>query len=131
MSNPLRLLIVEDSNEDADLVLHSVRSGGYEPVYQVVDTPTAMRTALEREEWDLITSDHAMPGFSAPAALAVAQELRPDVPFLIVSGEIDLDLAVSLIKAGANDYIQKSQLARLAPTIKHALHETELRLEQL
>src|SRR4029077_7251052 len=95
MGQPLRVLIVEDSKDDANLLLHAVRSGGYEPVYEVVDTLPAMRAALESQDWDVITSDHAMPQFRAPAALAVGQELRPNVPLIIVSGEIDLNLAVS------------------------------------
>ena len=126
MTQPLRMLIVEDSKDDADLLLRAVRDGGYDPIYEVVDTAPAMRVALERADWDLITSDHSMPQFAAPAALALAKELRPRVPFIIVSGEIDLNLAVSLIKAGAHDYVQKSELARLVPAIQRVMRETEL-----
>src|ERR1700694_2572541 len=115
VSQPLHLLIVDDSKIDADLLLRALRDGGFEVTYQVVDTSAAMRAALERQEWDVITSDHAMPQFSGPAALALAQELGPKVPFIIVSGEIDLNLAVSLIKGGAQDYVQKDELARLVP----------------
>jgi PAS domain S-box-containing protein len=130
MGQPLNMLIVEDSKDDADLLLRTMRSGGYEPVCEVVDTSSAMRAALGRQDWDLITSDHAMPQFSAPAALALAKELRPDVPLIIVSGEIDLNLAVSLIKAGAHDYIQKTELARLVPVIDRVLRDTESHLAQ-
>jgi DNA-binding NtrC family response regulator len=125
MGQPLRMLIVEDSKDDANLLLHTVRSGGYEPVYEVVDTSPDMRTALESQDWDLITSAHAMPHFSAPAAQALAKELRPNLPLIIVSGEID-HLAVSLIKAGARDYVQKAELARLVPVIDRVLRDTEL-----
>ena len=90
MDKPLRVLIVEDSEEDAIFLQRALRRGGYEVTCEVVDTPEAMRAALERQDWDVITSDHAMPHFSAPAALALAKEVRPDVPFIIVSGEIDL-----------------------------------------
>jgi DNA-binding NtrC family response regulator len=100
MNQPLRVLIVEDSTADVELLLRALRRGGYEATYEVVETPTAMRTALARQDWDVITSDHAMPHFSAPAALALAKEVCPDVPFFIVSGEIDLNLAVSLMKGG-------------------------------
>ena len=100
MNQPLRVLIVEDSGADVDLLLRALRRGGYEAAYDVVETPAAMRAALARQDWDVITSDHAMPHFSAPAALALAKEVCPDVPFLIVSGEIDLNLAVSLMKGG-------------------------------
>ena len=125
MGQPLRMLIVEDSKDDANLLLHTVRSAGYELVYEVVDTSPAMSAALESQNWDLITSDHAMPHFSAPAAQALAKELRPNLPLIIVSGEID-HLAVSLIKAGARDYVQKAELARLVPVIDRVLRDTEL-----
>ena len=129
MDQPLRVLMVEDSEEDATLLLRVLRRGGYEVVHSVVDTPAAMRAALERHDWDVITSDHAMPRFSAPAALALAKELAPDLPFIIVSGEIDLNLAVSLIKEGAQDYIQKRELPRLVPTIARELREVEREVE--
>lgn len=125
MAQPLRILMVEDSAEDADLMLRTLSRGGYEVVYVVVETAVAMRAALVDQDWDVITSDHAMPQFSAPAALALAKELRPDVPFIIVSGEIDLNLAVSLMKEGAEDYIQKRELPRLVPTIERELREVE------
>ena len=89
-----------------------------------------MRAALERPDWDVITSDHSMPQFSAPAALQIAKELRPDLPFIIVSGEIDLNLAVSLMQDGAFDYIQKHELVRINPSIVRALHEADLRRER-
>jgi PAS domain S-box-containing protein len=130
MARSLRLLIVDDSPVDAMLLLEALRSAGYQTEYEVVDTERAMRAALENQAWDLITSDHSMPTFSAPAALAVSLELRPDVPLIIVSGEIDLNLAVSLIRAGAQDYIQKSQLVRLVPTIDRVLREADLRKAQ-
>ena len=126
MKRPLRLLIVEDSADDAELLLHSLRNQGYQVESAVVDSETGMRAALERQKWDLITCDQSMPGFSAPAALAIAQELRPELPFIIVSGEIDLNLAVALIKLGAKDYVQKSELIRLGPVIERELRDAEL-----
>jgi PAS domain S-box-containing protein len=129
MGQPLRLLIVEDSKNDADLLLRVLRPG-YEPAYEIVDTLPTMRTALETKDWDVITSDHSMPQFGAPDALALAKELRPNSPFIVVSGENDLDLAVSLMKSGARDYIRKEELARLVPTIKEVMHEVELGREQ-
>jgi len=126
MNQPLRLLIVEDSADDKELLLHSLRSQGYQVMSATVDTPVTMRAALERQEWDLITCDHSMPNFDAPAALAIAKELRPDVPFIIVSGEIDLNLAVALIRLGAQDYVQKSELIRLGPVIERELRDAKL-----
>ncbi len=75
MHQPLRLLIVDDSTDDANLLLRVLRPAGYEPAYEIVDTSAAMRTALEGQDWDLITSDQVMPQFSAPEALALAKEL--------------------------------------------------------
>ena len=94
MNQLLRVLMVEDSEDDATLLLCVLRRKGYEVVYTIVDTPAAMRAALESQEWDVITSDHAMPHFSAPKALELVKKLRPDLPFIIVSGEIDLKSAV-------------------------------------
>jgi PAS domain S-box-containing protein len=130
MGQPLRLLIVEDSEDDANQLLRVLRPAGYEPTYEIVDTPPAMRTALEHKDWDVITSDHSMPQFSAPAALALAKELRPNSPFIVVSGENDLNLAVSLMKNGARDYIKKEELARLVPTIEEVMREVEVGRER-
>jgi DNA-binding NtrC family response regulator len=123
MSQPLRLLIVEDSEDDVNLLLRVLRQGDYEPAYEVVSTPEAMRTALAGQEWEVITCDHAMPHFNTPAALALAQELRPDVPFIIVSGESDLQLVVSLMKMGAQEFIPKRELTRLVPAVARELGE--------
>jgi PAS domain S-box-containing protein len=130
MKRPLHLLMVEDSEDDAQLLVYELRQGGFAVDYQRVDTPEAMRAALVDCTWDVITSDHAMPSFSAPGALALAKELCPDVPFVIVSGEMDLNLAVSLMRAGAQDYIQKRELPLLAPTIERELAEVEVRRQR-
>jgi diguanylate cyclase (GGDEF)-like protein/PAS domain S-box-containing protein len=131
MSPSIRVLIVEDSADDAALLQHALRRGGYEITCVVVETLAAMRFALEDPNWDVITSDHAMPQFSAPDALALAKEIRPDVPFIIVSGEMDLDLAVALMRGGAKDYIPKRELSRLIPAVAREIQEAELRRERL
>ena len=130
MDRSLRLLIVEDSAADADMLLLALRRSGFEVTHEVVDTAPAMRAALEGKDWDVITSDHSMPHFSAPIAMALAKELRPDVPFIIVSGEINLNLAVSLMRQGAWDYVQKLELVHLVPAIERSLHEVHVRHEQ-
>ena len=122
----LRLLVVEDSTDDVEQLHHSLLSLGYPVVSSVVDTPMSMRAALEEHSWDLIICDQSLPGLSAPAALAMAKELCPDVPFIIVSVEIDLDLAVSLIKLGAKDYVQKNELIRLGPIIQREIRDARL-----
>jgi PAS domain S-box-containing protein len=130
MVQPLRLLIVEDSVDDATLLAHVLRRAQYEVTYTRVDTPASMRAALEGPAWDVITSDHAMPLFSAPLALEIAKEICPETPFLIVSGEVDLALSVSLMKAGAQDYIPKKELARVVPAIERELREASVRRER-
>src|ERR1700722_1920624 len=130
MNQTLRALLVDDSKDDVRLLVNAMKTGNYTLEYEVVDSAPAMRAALESREWDLIISHHAMPNFNAPAVLAIVSELRPNLPLIIVSGEIDLNLAVSLVKAGAQDYIQKGELARLVPVIDRVLRETKIHHEQ-
>jgi DNA-binding NtrC family response regulator len=117
MGKPLRVLIIDDSEVDAYLLLHALRAGGYEVTYEIVQTEEAMRAALKCQDWNLITSDHSMPCFNALAALTLAKQLKPSVPFVVVSDETDINVAVSLMKAGARDYVQKRELTRLVPTV--------------
>ena len=124
---PLRLLLVEDSQPDADLLLHEVRAGGYELTTLRVDTAEALRAALDTKSWDLVLSDYSLPGFSAPEALAIVQEIHPELPFIIVSGTIGEDTAVAALKAGAADFLVKGRLARLLPSIERELKEVALR----
>ena len=128
---PLRVLIVEDSADDTLLLLRELRRGGYDPQHQRVDTAEGMRAALEKQEWDVVISDHAMPAFSAPAALKLLQAGGwPDLPFIIVSGHIGEDAAVKAMKAGAHDFVSKDGLARLAPAIERELRDAEERRER-
>lgn len=126
----LRVLMVEDSELDAVLLEHALARGGFHTVCRRVDTPEAMAAALERQEWDVILADHAMPQFSAPEALEMTQRHGLDVPFIIVSGHIEEDTAVSAMKAGAHDYVMKNQLARLVPAVRRELREAEMRRVQ-
>ena len=98
MAKPLSILIVEDSEDDLFLLLHELRKGGYEPDYVSVCTADAMRRALTERQWDVITSDYNMPGFSALAALRLQQESGLDLPFIVVSGKIGEDQAVVLMR---------------------------------
>ena len=127
----LRVLIVEDDRSDISLLLFALREGGFEVTYQVVTTQAAMRLALQHHQWDLITSDHGMPQFSGPDALALTLELSPDVPFIILSGEIDINIVVALMHAGARDYVQKAELVRLVPVVERVLHEREVRNDKV
>jgi PAS domain S-box-containing protein len=131
MTKDLKILIVEDTDSDAFFLQRILGKGGYKITCEVVCTPDAMRAALQnKNNWDVITSDHSMPIFSAPEALALAKELCPDIPFIILSGEIDINLAVSLMKGGAQDYIQKKEMELIIPAIERALEDVELRKNQ-
>jgi PAS domain S-box-containing protein len=123
MGIPLRLLLVEDSENDALLVVHELTRGGFETTYERVWDAPSMRAALQRERWDLVLSDHSMPQFSGRAALQTVREHDPDVPFIFVSGTIGEDAAVESMRMGAQDYLNKSSLRRLVPAIQRELRE--------
>ena len=127
---PLRVLIVEDSEFDAQLLLHALERGGFSPNSQIVQTCETMEAALERTQWDLILADHAMPEFSALAALELVKKRGLDLPFIIVSGQIEEETAVSAMKAGAHDYVMKGRLARLVPAVERELREAKVRCAQ-
>ena len=99
MSKPLRSLIIEDSSEQAQLLVHELTVGGYEPVYERVDTAEGMIAALERQSWDIVLSDHYMPAFSSMDALSVLQGKELDLPFIIVSGHISEEEAVAAMES--------------------------------
>ncbi len=130
MSNTLRLLVVEDVETDFLLLTREMRKAGYDLQTELVCTAKGLRDALARQEWDIITTDHKMPDLSAPEVLSIVRSVNPDIPIIVVSGEIDLPLAVSLLKSGANDYIQKSQLALLPPAVEHELANFAQRIER-
>ena len=130
MPEPLRVLIVEDSEDDAALLVRELRRGGWAPRFERVETAEEMRAALDREPWDLVVADYALPQFSAPAALAIIRECRLDLPFIIVSGTIGEDTAVAAMKAGAHDYLMKGNYARLVPAIERELREDRARRER-
>ncbi len=130
MGRALRVLIVEDSEDDALLLLRELRRGGYEPLFERVETAAAMEAALEEKDWDLVLSDHSMPAFSSSAALDLLRRKGfAGLPFIIVSGQIGEDTAVAAMKAGANDYIMKGNLARLNTAVERELREMEGRRE--
>jgi diguanylate cyclase (GGDEF)-like protein/PAS domain S-box-containing protein len=130
MSQPLRVLLVEDSEDDALLLLRELRRGGYTPTWERVDTPAAMEAALEGQAWDLVISDYNMPRFSGPAALSILQQRGLDLPLIMVSGVIGEETAVVAMQAGADDYLMKGSLARLTPAVRRALREAEHRRER-
>ncbi|HEY9605644.1 MAG TPA: ATP-binding protein [Allocoleopsis sp.] len=127
MSKPLRVLIVEDSQDDAELVAYELERSGYDLVVERVDTPTRMKTALDKQPWDIIIADYTLPSFSAPAALNLLKERGLDLPFIVVSGTIGEDRAVAAMKAGVHDYVMKDNLTRLAPAVERELREADER----
>jgi diguanylate cyclase (GGDEF)-like protein len=126
----LKLIIVEDSEDDLLLLLRALKKGGFEPVYTRVNTEEGLRTALEGKDWQIVISDHAMPRFSALEALEVVKASGRDLPFIIVSGTISEEVAVNAMRGGAHDYIMKDNLARLAPAVARELRDVEVRKRQ-
>ncbi len=130
MSTPLKVLVVEDSEDDSLLMIRKLEHGGYNPVFERVETAQAMTAALKKQVWDIILSDYSLPHFSAPESLRLLQQSGLDLPFIIVSGSIGEETAVAAMKAGAHDYLMKDNLKRLAPAVERELREAESRRER-
>jgi signal transduction histidine kinase len=123
----LRVLIVEDLDADAQLMLMELRHHGYDIDYERVETRPAMEQALARQAWDIILSDYSLPEFNAMNALTTLKESGLDIPFLVISGTIDEETAVTALKAGAHDFLVKGRLARLVPAIEREMKDAETR----
>lgn len=130
MSKLLRVLLVEDSEDDAELLLWELERNDCKTIHLRVDTAQAMQIALDTQQWDAIIADYSMPQFSAIAALQLLQENQLDLPFIIVSGSIGEETAVAAMKAGAHDYLIKGNLARLVPAVEREIREAQLRSER-
>lgn len=126
----LTILIIEDSEDDALLLASCFKRAGYQLEFQRVENADAARQAMLAGGWDAILSDHSMPGFNALAALALMQELRLDLPFIIVSGVIDEETAIAAMRAGAHDYLSKDRLDRLVPAVEREMREAKNRAER-
>ena len=130
MSKLLRVLLVEDSEDDAELLVIALERGGYQVIYRRVDNRIEMQNALEESQlWDIVLADYSMPQFSAIAALELLKKKQRDLPFVIVSGKIGEDTAVAAMKAGAHDYLVKGKLSRLIPAVERELREAVFREE--
>src|SRR5947209_1022624 len=127
MTEPLRILVAEDSETDAELVLRELTRGGLDFHSHRVQTEADFRRELDEFQPHLVISDFSMPQFSGPKALAIARESRADIPFIFISGTIGENVAVDMMKAGADDYVMKNNLARLLPALKRELREAEVR----
>jgi signal transduction histidine kinase len=130
MGRKLRVLIVEDNERDAALLVRELQRGGYDLAFTVVDTQEAMNAAIETQSWDLVVSDYSMPCFSAQAALALITERALDLPFIIVSGTVGEEVAVEAMRAGAHDFMSKGKFTRLLPAIRRELQEAAGRAER-
>jgi PAS domain S-box-containing protein len=127
MTRSLRILVVEDSENDTRLIVREIQHGGYEVEFERVETRPAMQDLLTKRDWDVIVSDYSMPRFSAMAALETLKASGRDLPFIIVSGTIHEETAITALKAGAHDFLLKGKLARLVPAIERELREAEIR----
>jgi len=130
VQKPLRALVVEDSERDAALLVRELRRSGYDLSFERVETADAMHAALDSQTWDVVLSDYSMPRFSAPAALALVRGRNLDLPFIIISGTIGEETAVTSLRAGAHDFLIKGSLARLMPAIEREMGEAALRIEK-
>jgi PAS domain S-box-containing protein len=130
MSKLLKILLIEDSEDDALLLLRELKRGGYEPLCERVETPEAMGEALGNREWEIVISDYVLPSFSGLDALEVLKATGLDLPFIIVSGNIGEDIAVGAMRAGAHDYIIKGNLARLVPAVERELRDAVVRRDR-
>lgn len=127
MDRLLKVLIADDSEDDALLLVRQLKKGGLSCWFERVDNADNMRASLARQRWDLVVTDHNMPAFSSAEALQLVKALQPDTPVIVVSGAITDDIAVNSMKAGAQDYIMKDNMARLVPAVERELREAEHR----
>src|SRR6266550_1338162 len=127
MSKPLRVLIVEDSENDALLLVRRLERSGFELAWKRVETVEGLRTALVDQTWDIAFSDHSMPRFRSRDAMAIVKEQGLDIPFVILSGAISEEEAVAAMQAGAVDYVRKDNLARLIPVVERELRAAQER----
>ena len=123
MTDVLRLLLVEDSEADAELLARELKRAGFAVQFARVQTAAEVEAALTRSEWDIIVGDNSMPGFSGTEALAIVRARGLDIPFIFVSGTMGEDLAASALEAGAGDALAKGNLRRLVPVIRRELRE--------
>lgn len=127
MSVPIKVLIVEDSEDDTEFLLRELRHGEFAPEHVRVDSPRTLREALKNTDWDIILSDYYMPGFSALTALQIVHDMNINVPFIVITGATGEDIAVEAMRAGAQDYLLKHNLRRLVSVVRRELLITKTR----
>jgi CheY-like chemotaxis protein/two-component sensor histidine kinase len=127
LTEGIRVLLIEDSEDDAILIERELKKGGYNPIIERVWTEEAMKKAFESGTWDLIICDYMLPTFSIEEALDEVKASQRDIPFIIVSGAISEEVAVRMMKAGVHDYLKKDNLTRLVPAIQREIKDAEVR----
>lgn len=127
MKRPLRVLLIEDSAEDTELLLAELENDGFDVTHKRVESAIGVREALALDSWDIVISDYTLPQFTGLEAIDIVRQHDPDLPFIITSGNIGEDLAVEAMREGARDYLMKDNLSRLAPAIDRELQEAHLR----
>ncbi|MCX6560907.1 MAG: response regulator [Candidatus Aminicenantes bacterium] len=130
MSDSVRILLVEDSEDDAVLIIRKLKADGLDPDWIRVEEAGGLRNALRQRAWDIVLADYALPHFSGTAALALIKETGLDIPVILVSGTIGEDIAIEAMRAGAVDYIMKDKPGRLAPSIRREMAEARNRREK-
>ena len=129
MSQHLHILHLEDDPQDAELVEATLAAEGHGCDVRVVATRDEFLAAMEKNHWDLILADFALPGFDGMSALAIARKLNPAIPFIFISGQLGEEAAIESLRNGATDYVLKNRLSRLTPAVKRALGEAKERVE--
>jgi PAS domain S-box-containing protein len=129
VSKAIKVLVVEDSEDDTWLAMRMLRQGGFDPTYRRVQDVAELKAALRQERWDAVLSDFRLPGFNGVEALEIFRSTGLDIPFVFCSGTIGEQTAVAAMKAGASDYVMKQDLARLAPALERELAQAGIRAE--
>src|SRR5580693_2526279 len=130
MSEPLRVLFVDDSEKDIFFLLRELTKGGFEVQYNRVEDGDSLRDSLQKNKWQIVISDFHMPNFDGLMALQIFKEAGHDIPFILVSAIVGEETAVLAMKQGAHDYLMKRNLARLVPVVQRELREAEMRAKQ-
>jgi response regulator RpfG family c-di-GMP phosphodiesterase len=126
----LRALLIDDSEDDVLLIIRELKKGGYNPIYERIETAAAMKKSLQEKQWDVILCDYKMPNFSAPSAIDLFKESNIDIPFIVISGAIGEETAIECMRLGAHDYFVKGKLSRLCPAIARELEDAKIRIKQ-
>jgi diguanylate cyclase (GGDEF)-like protein/PAS domain S-box-containing protein len=127
MTKEIKVLVIDDSDTDAELAIRMLRRGGFEVQHERVESAAATEAAFQRQTWDAVISDFNMPSFTGLDALTIFQSAGLDIPFILISGTIGEETAVAAMKAGASDYVTKENLARIAPALERELQQAAMR----